>query len=578
MRGKALVSTVSLILVVGVIVGVVAVVNIKKDNNHSATANVKAVQNICQNAEDQKLCRETLIPAKGSPDDPKAYFKTAIEAATNSIIKALNMSDKLSVEHGNKDPGIKMALDDCRDLMQYSIANLQSSADLVNNNDILTVHYRTDDFKNWLTSTIACQQTCMDGFDTDGEKKVQELLQSNGLDDMGKLTGMTLDIVASFAKILESFNLNLKVNPSNNRRLLNVEVDKEGFPTWFSAADRKLLRKFGKGGHRRGSIGMAANAVVAQDGSGTHKTIADAIAAVPKKSSARFVIYVKAGIYNENVIVPNDVYNVLMYGDGPTRTIVTGHKNFAAGTKTMNTATFAAVGNGFIAKSIGFENTAGWAGHQAVALRVQSDMSAFFDCAIHGYQDSLYLQSDRQFYRNCEISGTVDFIFGTSTSLIQNSKIIVRRPGPKQFNTVTADGSTQKTMISGIVIQNCEIVPENELFPVRFQVRSYLGRPWKAYSRTVIMESTIGDFIQPDGWAPWSGNSYLNTLYYAEYNNRGPGAALDRRVRWKGYRGAISRAEANQFTADVFLKGGATGSSDWLRVTGIPYQLSFTTA
>lgn len=236
-----------------------------------------------------------------------------------------------------------------------------------------------------------------------------------------------------------------------------------------------------------------------------------------------------------------------------------------------NTAT------GFIAKRMTFENSAGPEKHQAVAVRNMGDMSAFFDCAIVGFQDSLYVQSNRQFYRNCDIAGTVDFIFGTSPTLIQSSRIIVRRPGEKQFNTVTADGTTNRDSITGIVIQNCDIVPEAALFPVRFTVKSYLGRPWKACSKTVIMESRIGDLIHPDGWAPWDENKYLDTLYYAEYNNEGPGANVQRRIKWPGYKGLISKNEAAKFTATQFLNGGPQSSAEfWMKALHVPYDITFT--
>jgi len=231
---------------------------------------------------------------------------------------------------------------------------------------------------------------------------------------------------------------------------------------------------------------------------------------------------------------------------------------------------------GFIAKSMTFENTAGAAKHQAVAFRNQGDMSAMFDCGFHGYQDTLYVHANRQFYRNCEITGTIDFIFGASAALIQNSRIITRLPQDNQFNTVTADGTKQKNMATGIVLQNCEIVPEKALYPSRFKIKSYLGRPWKQYSRTVVMESNIGDFIQPEGWSVWSGDLYLDTLYYAEYANSGPGANLQGRVKWKGYHGNINKNEAAQFTAAQFLRGGTTGvAEDWLKATGVPYSIGF---
>ncbi|XWS38873.1 hypothetical protein CRYUN_Cryun18bG0000700 [Craigia yunnanensis] len=230
----------------------------------------------------------------------------------------------------------------------------------------------------------------------------------------------------------------------------------------------------------------------------------------------------------------------------------------------------AAVGDGFIAKAMGFQNTAGPEGHQAVALRVISDRAVFYNCRMDGHQDTLYVQAHRQFYRNCVISGTVDFIFGDSSTIIQNSLLIVRKPMDNQKNIVTAHGRKFKQETTGLVIQNCHIVPEQALFPVRFKIPSNLGRPWKEYSRTVIMESTIGDLIQPAGWLEWDGNFALDTLYYAEYANRGPGAPTNGRVKWKGYKVITNRNEALQFTAGPFIQG-----QTWLAGSSAPFFLGF---
>ncbi|XP_061373591.1 pectinesterase-like [Gastrolobium bilobum] len=574
MVNKVLVSGVSLILVVGVAIGVVSVVNNKKEDPEVA-AHQKSVKSMCQGTDDQKLCYDTLSSAKASnSSDPKVYIATAVEASFKSVIQALNMSDRLSVEHGNNNPSIKMALDDCKDLMQFALDSLEASANLVRDNNMQAIHDQTPDFRNWLSAVISYQQSCMEGFDDekDGETKVKEQLQTDSLDQMGKLTGITLDIVTDLANILQNFDLKLDLNPASRRLLEADEVDHEGLPTWFSPADRKLLGKVHNGGGQ-----VTPNAVVAKDGSGKFKTVKQAIDSYPKGFKGRYIIYVKAGVYDEYITIPKQSANILMYGDGPTKTIITGHKNFVDGVKTMQTATFANVAPGFIAKSMAFENTAGPSKHQAVAFRNQGDMSAFFDCAMHGFQDTLYVQANRQFYRNCEISGTVDFIFGTSPTLIQNSRIIVRKPNPNQFNTVTADGTSQKNMATGIVIQNCEIVPERALFPERLQFKNYLGRPWKQYARTVVMESNIGDLIAPEGWSVWSGNQFLDTLYYAEHANVGAGANLQKRVKWKGYHANINNNEAARFTAGQFLRAGPAGrAEDWLKATGIPYDIGFT--
>lgn len=223
--------------------------------------------------------------------------------------------------------------------------------------------------------------------------------------------------------------------------------------------------------------------------------------------------------------------------------------------------------DGFIAKQIGFENTAGPDGHQAVALRVNSDMSAFFDCQMDGYQDTLLYQAKRQFYKNCVISGTIDFIFGYGAAVIQDSTLVVRRPNDNQQNSVTADGRKERHATTGLVIHNCRIIPDAKLVPDRMKIPTYLGRPWKPFSRTVVMESELADFIQPEGWMPWMGTIHLDTLYYAEYANRGPGANTAKRVNWKTFH-VLKKNAALQFTADKFIQAG-----QWVPPTGIPVML-----
>lgn len=217
---------------------------------------------------------------------------------------------------------------------------------------------------------------------------------------------------------------------------------------------------------------------------------------------------------------------------------------------------------------MGFHNTAGPEKHQAVALRVQSDMSAFYNCRMDAFQDTLYAQTHRQFYRSCAISGTVDFIFGDSSVVLQNCLITVRKPMDNQFNIVTAHGRKDKYEPTGIVLHNCRILPEKKLEPTRFKTLTYLGRPWKEYSRTVIMESFLGDFIQPQGWKEWEGDFALDTLFYAEYGNWGPGAKTDKRVNWKGYKVIKDMKEAQEYTVGPFIQGDS-----WLKDTGAPYLL-----
>jgi pectin methylesterase-like acyl-CoA thioesterase len=85
--------------------------------------------------------------------------------------------------------------------------------------------------------------------------------------------------------------------------------------------------------------------VVAQDGSGTHKTINDALAALDKtggnRRNQRVIVYVKAGVYNEKVVIKKNMEKLMFVGDGIDRTIVTGNRNAKRdGYATHETATF----------------------------------------------------------------------------------------------------------------------------------------------------------------------------------------------------------------------------------------------
>ncbi|KHN34209.1 Putative pectinesterase/pectinesterase inhibitor 13 [Glycine soja] len=280
----------------------------------------------------------------------------------------------------------------------------------------------------------------------------------------------------------------------------------------------------------------------------------------------RYVVYVKEGVYDETVTVTKKMVNLTMYGDGQQKSIVTGNKNFVDGVRTFQTASFVVLGEGFLGKDMGFRNTAGAEKHQAVAARVQADQAIFFNCAFEGYQDTLYAQTHRQFYRDCYISGTIDFIFGDASAVFQNCTMVVRKPLENQQNIVTAQGRLDKQENTGFVLQKCVIKADTDLVPLKDTIKNYLGRPWKEYSRTIIMETQIDDLIHPDGFLPWEGNFALSTLYYGEYNNNGAGSSTTARVNWPG-RKVINRDEATRYTVEAFLQG------TWINGTGVPAQL-----
>lgn len=220
-----------------------------------------------------------------------------------------------------------------------------------------------------------------------------------------------------------------------------------------------------------------------------------------------------------------------------------------------------------MAKWIGFKNTAGPLGHQAVALRVNGDRAVIFNCRFDAYQDTLYVNNGRQFYRNIVVSGTVDFIFGKSATVIQNSLILVRKGSPGQSNYVTADGNEKGAAVKiGIVLHNCRIIPDKELEADKLTIKSYLGRPWKKFATTVIIGTEIGDLIKPEGWTEWQGEQNHKTAKYIEFNNRGPGANPSQRPPW--VKVAKTAAEVEGYTVANWV-----GPANWIQEANVPVQL-----
>ncbi|KAK7390150.1 hypothetical protein VNO78_25449 [Psophocarpus tetragonolobus] len=450
------------------------------------------------------------------------FFKLSLQLAQERALKG--HANTISLGPKCRNSREKVAWADCVELYDQTIRKLNETLDS-------NTKFSQVDAQTWLSTALTNLETCKAGFYELGVQDYVLPLMSN---NVTKLLSNTLAL---------------------NKVQYQQPVYKDGFPTWVKPGDRKLLQA--------SSPASRANVVVAKDGSGRFTTVSAAVNAAPKSGSRRYVIYVKAGVYNEQVEIK--AKNIMLLGDGIGKTIITGSKSVGGGTTTFRSATVAVVGEGFIAQGITFRNTAGAKNHQAVALRSGSDLSVFYKCSFEGYQDTLYVHSERQFYRECDIYGTVDFIFGNAAVVLQNCNIFARNP-PNKVNTITAQGRTDPNQNTGISIHNCRVTAASDLRAVQSSVRTYLGRPWKQYSRTVFMKTYLDGLINPSGWMEWSGNFALNTLYYGEYMNTGPGSSTARRVRWRGYRVITSASEASKFSVANFIAGNS-----WLPATRVPF-------
>ncbi|URD82306.1 pectinesterase [Musa troglodytarum] len=522
-----------------VLVAVVATVAVTVSNRYSqpektefSTSN-KNIKDFCRPTDYQATCESSLSEVADNTTDPKELVNLAFQVTIDHIKKAFDHSTVLS--EAAKDSRTSDALENCRELLDYAIDDLKSSIDRLDGFSLTKLDKFLDDLKVWISATITYQETCLDGFEnttTDAAESMRKALNSSA-----ELTSNILAIVINFDSALDSLNLGF------NRKLLSEE-----YPSWISPGKRRLLQQ--------SPAELKPNVTVAKDGSGDVKTIGEAVLRVPTKSNDTFVIYIKEGVYEEQVQVNRSLANVMMIGDGTSKTKITGKLNYIDGTATFKTATVAIVGDGFIGKDLWIENSAGAAKHQAVALRVQSDKSVFYNVRMDGYQDTLYVHTKRQFYRECTISGTIDFIFGDSPSVFQNCLILARKPLDNQQNIVTAQGRKDRRQASAIILHNCTI---------RKKLPTFLGRPWKEFSRTFVLQSQLDDLIDPKGWLPWSGDFGLNSCFYTELDNRGPGADMSQRVKWKGVK-AIDYAHAQKFTVEHFIQGNA-----WLPKTGVPF-------
>ncbi|KAK4374028.1 hypothetical protein RND71_004705 [Anisodus tanguticus] len=304
-----------------------------------------------------------------------------------------------------------------------------------------------------------------------------------------------------------------------------------------------------------------SRAIVAQDGSGDFTTIMGAISAASNNGVQPYYIQIKKGIYYEYIQIEKPKTNIVLLGEGMDNTIISGNKSFVGGIKTYYTATVGVNGKGFTALDITFRNEAGPVKQQAVSLRAEADYISFYRCRFEGYQDTLYTKSGKQFFRECQVFGTIDFICGDASAVFQNCIIEVRAPLPGQYNTITAQKREKEDDSTGIVLQNCTIKATSELGK---NVTTYLGRPWGNFSRTVVMQSGIDLLINPKGWIEFIPMLQIHP-FYLEYLNRGVGANTIGRVKWAN--ATSDPRVASKFTVRNFIKGDA-----WIPSI-IPYYL-----
>ncbi|KAG4916645.1 hypothetical protein JHK87_054202 [Glycine soja] len=413
----------------------------------------------CKSTPDPSFCKSVLPPQNGNVYD---YGRFSVKKSLSQARKFLNLVDKYLQRSSSLSATAIRALQDCRTLGELNFDFLSSSFQTVNKTTRFLPSFQADDIQTLLSAILTNQQTCLDGLkDTASAWSVRNGL-TVPLSNDTKLYSVSLALFTkgwvprTKAKAMHPTKKQLGFK--NGR--LPLKMSSRTRAIYESVSRRKLLQA------TVGDEVVVRDIVtVSQDGSGNFTTINDAIAAAPNKSVSTdgyFLIYVTAGVYEENVSVDKKKTYLMMVGDGINRTIITGNRSVVDGWTTFSSATL----------------------------------------------------------------------------------------DPNQD--------------TGISIHNCTIRAADDLAASN-GVATYLGRPWKEYSRTVYMQTVMDSVIHAKGWREWDGDFALSTLYYAEYSNSGPGSGTDNRVTWPGYH-VINATDAANFTVSNFLLG-----DDWLPQTGVSY-------
>ncbi|KAI3414364.1 uncharacterized protein J3R85_016359 [Psidium guajava] len=533
-----------------------------------ASTSLVSTGTICTSTPYPSVCRSNL--PNNATGDIYYYGRSSMRKSLSQARQFLALVDKYLARKASLTVSAARALEDCRFLASLNVDFLLSSFQVVNGTSSALPTLKADDVQTVLSAILTNQMTCLDGLQTTASAWSVKNGLSVPLANDTKLYSVSLALVTRGWVPKKKKGKggagawqpkSRKLPFQNGRMSFTMSSRTRGI--YESVTRRTLLQSSGDD-----SVLVSDIVVVSQDGTGNFTSINDAVAAAPNNTnsiSGYFLIYVTGGVYQEYVSIAKNKKYLMMIGDGINQTVITGNRSVVDGWTTFNSATFAVVAPNFVAVNMTFRNTAGPEKHQAVAVRSGADLSVFYSCSFEAYQDTLYTHTQRQFYRECDVYGTVDFIFGNAAVVFQNCNLYPRLPMSGQSNMITAQGRTDVNQNTGTSIHNCTIRAADDLASANTSVQTYLGRPWKQYSRTVYMQSFIGSLINPAGWQIWDGDFALSTLYYAEYNNTGPGSNTTNRVTWPGY-DLINATDAANFTTSSFLLG-----DDWLPQTGVPY-------
>ncbi|XP_030543216.2 probable pectinesterase/pectinesterase inhibitor 41 [Rhodamnia argentea] len=486
------------------------------DNIHARNASLVSAETVCNSTADPAFCLSALPDPKAA-GNVRHFGRYFVRKSLSRALRFLSLVDeRLLIVQGHLTAREAHALEDCRHVSAMNVEFLLKSSKAVDDKAGELPAHEVDDVRTLLSAVLTNQATCSDGLQwaAAGSRINGGLLVR--LSEDTKLHSASL---ALFSKGWSSRKGEAAMGYSESTlkplRLSQVSLNMSSLTRAFYAS---LSKGYVLAAGRNKVVSIRDVVVVNKDGSGNFTSINAAVAVAPNNvdgSYGYFLIYITAGVYHEYVYVNSNKKNLMMVGAGINRTVITGDRNDHDGWSIFSSPTFIVEAPHFIAMDMTFRNTAGPKKEQAVAVRNSADQSTFYRCSFEGYQDTLFTDKLRQLYKECDIYGTVDFIFGDANAVFENCNIYPRSPNKGQYNTITAQGRADPGVDSGMYFRYCTIRAADDLASSNYSVETYLGRPWKVFSRTVYMHTFMDSLIHPAGWHNWDGDFALSTLYYA---------------------------------------------------------------
>ena len=289
--------------------------------------------------------------------------------------------------------------------------------------------------------------------------------------------------------------------------------------------------------------------------------LARAIAALPDNSESA-TLRLAPGVYREKVVLqrPHTTLEgesaestTILWDEGAFEILSDGMKR-----GTFRTATLLVDAHHVTLRNLTVENAAAPRDKvgQAVALYADGDFFTCENCTLRSHQDTLFTAPlppkeiekngfigpkqfaprtpQRHTYRRCRIEGDVDFIFGGAAAWFEDCDIVSLAPG------YAAAASTPEGQRYGYVFKGCRFTAQGAP-----DASCYLGRPWREFAQTVLIDCGVGPHIRPEGWHDWGKPAFHEKGFYAEY----PAPALPRAP----FARTLTDEEAGQYTYENFI-------------------------